>query len=273
MNSTQEIESTSKEVSEALVDKALVDKALSNEDKLETDPVKAIVLASPISLKESCTNQKYTRVFLGGSISDTNWQADVSQRLSDLPVYIFNPCQVNCFHSDEIIKQTEIEWGIEAQFNSDVSIYYFDPLYISPAALLEFGLFSRSNNNIVVYCPPDYLYHLNVEIVCRATGIPFFPTADETIARLRKEIIMSNEQLLEKMKKRDEMLTKLLGSDGKILDNEDLVALMGMMGMADGRMGNGSCVEKFCSEDEDEKVDTPTLMLEKKDEDKNEDEE
>ncbi len=157
----------------------------------DKDTVKAVVITSPTSVSKSCTNLEMHQIFLGGTIANgqaPNWQADIAQWLSDLPIYILNPRRVDWNpNADDEDKKTQIKWEIDAQNNSDFIIYYFDPNFTNPITLLELGLYHYSN--VIVYCPKEYPYYLNVSLVCKTFDIPCFETIGEAVAKLREEII------------------------------------------------------------------------------------
>jgi hypothetical protein len=211
-----------------------------------TVPTGATVLVSPINLQESCTNKTYTKVFLGGSIANgeaPNWQDDIAKHLADLPVYIFNPRRVDWDpNADNESKNAQIAWEFDGQINADIIIYYFDPNYSNPVTLLEFGLFSRRNNvSVIVYCPPEYPYHLNVKYTCKLTGpgTSCFATVDEAVAKLREEIVSHNKELLEQ----SELFEQIIGNGvddpgaadgggaGNEFDIKTLMKIMRLMGM------------------------------------------
>lgn len=226
------------------------------------EPVEEIitgtVIVSPQPLRESCKNQKCTRVFLGGSIGSKDWQSDVANRLVDLPVYVFNPRRVDWnadwdtdVAADVETRKAQIEWGFEGQMNSDILLFNFDKDEVDPASLLELGTFCFGKIKPVVCCPPEFPYFLNVEFICKSTDISLFSTLDEAVAEVRKEVKEHNESLLKKMKQHEEFMKKLVGSDGKISTNA-LFELIGMMGMGDC-CEHGECDED-CKDDDEDKI-------------------
>jgi hypothetical protein len=222
------------------------------EATVESDePITGTVVVSPQNLRDSCSNMKCTRVFLAGTIANgdaPDWQTDVANRLTDLPVYVLNPRRADWNpDADTEAKKAQIDWEFEGQLNSHVIIYNFVPGYQSPVTLLELGMFSRSNNRIIVCCPQNYDYFLNVDFLCKNLEIPIFENIDDAVEKARSDIKEHNAKLVEKIKREKEMMKKLFGSisgGGGKISGADLMMLMSLM-------GGGGCCEHGHSHDHD----------------------
>lgn len=139
------------------------------------------------------------RIFLGGSIEmgrADNWQSRVVNKFMNKKNLVFlnprrldwdsswqqDPAPGTKFHE-------QVTWEMDAQEQSDLIVYYFDPDTISPVTLLELGAFGISSKhlhgqNVVVCCPDGYFRKGNVVMFCQRYGIKCTDTFDDMIAAI-----------------------------------------------------------------------------------------
>lgn len=145
----------------------------------------------PDSLRLDC---RKPRLFLAGSIEmgkAVDWQAAVTQALTDIDVLICNPRR-EAWDADwpqEIDFapfREQVEWELEALERADLIVFYFASDTKSPITLLEFGLHAR--RNILVCCPRGFWRKGNIDVVCRRYGIAQVGTLEELIARTKEAL-------------------------------------------------------------------------------------
>jgi hypothetical protein len=144
-------------------------------------------------------------VFLGGSIEQgtaEEWQKrlvqDIAQheiKNSNESVLILNPRRDNWnpnlpqdptpgseFHE-------QVTWELQAQEDSDIIVYYFDPKTKSPVTLLEVGLFATMvASNIIVCCPKEFWRYGNVAITCDRYNVSLVHSYDELVTTLKEKL-------------------------------------------------------------------------------------
>jgi hypothetical protein len=221
-----------------------------NRENLETREG-LVEIISPMPLKESCLDNKRTRLFLGGSIENgtaPNWQADLVKSLADLPIYAFNPRRADWnpnAGADEIKKQ--IEWELEAQANSNICLYYFDESCKSVITLLELGFFSNS----IVYCPVGYFRYLNVKCMCDAFGIPCLQSVDELIDVLKNKINSREEISMQDFEAKVlQQLFKMSMENIEAKFEEEVGATKAYRQMRIGSPKQQECVQQECAQQE-----------------------
>jgi hypothetical protein len=125
-------------------------------------------------------------VFLAGSIDQgtaIEWQADLSDRLSHLPITILNPRRLDWdatwvqSPSFPPFKQ-QVDWELDMQESASVIAMYFGKDSQAPISLLELGLFSRTGK-MVVCCPEGFWRRGNVQIVCQRFGIKLVDSLED----------------------------------------------------------------------------------------------
>jgi hypothetical protein len=148
-----------------------------------------------IKAPNSYENEGVPFIFLGGSIEmgeAEEWQNRVISALNDCNVTILNPRRDNW---NTTIKQSiddpeffeQVNWELDALWNSNLIIFYFDPNTKAPITLMELGLMANENN-VIVCCPDGYWRKGNVEIVCERYEIPLVNSLEEMITSIRLEI-------------------------------------------------------------------------------------
>lgn len=119
-----------------------------------------------------------TKIFLGGSIemgAAVKWQDALTEFLSSYEddVIVLNPRRDD-WDASWIQDPTpgtqfhdQVTWELDAQEDSDIHVYYFDPKTKSPITLFELGTFGIiSPETTIVCCPPDFYRYGNVKIFC-----------------------------------------------------------------------------------------------------------
>lgn len=132
-----------------------------------------------------------TAVFLAGSIEmgkAVDWQSEVTQRLADLNILIYNPRREQWDASwpqsfDFMPFREQVEWELDALDRADLILFYFAPDTMSPITLLELGLHAR--RKAIVCCPDGYWRKGNVDVVCRRYGLRQVPNLEALIERAR----------------------------------------------------------------------------------------
>jgi hypothetical protein len=152
----------------------------------------ARIIKPPASLP---TDLGAASVFLAGSIemgAAIDWQRQVEDALSDLPVVILNPRRdewdaswVQSIANPQFREQ--VEWELEAQERAGVIGMYFAPATKAPITLLELGLFARSGK-VVVCCPEGFWRKGNIEVVCARYGVPLVCAFDDFVRLLKERL-------------------------------------------------------------------------------------
>lgn len=117
-------------------------------------------------------------VFLAGSIDmgqAIDWQAQMIQALSNLPITFLNPRRDDWDTSweqsiDNPAFNEQVQWELDGLEKADHIVMYFAPESKAPITLLELGLFAHSHK-LIVCCPDGFWRKGNVDIVCRRYGI------------------------------------------------------------------------------------------------------
>jgi hypothetical protein len=125
-------------------------------------------------------------VFLAGSIeqgSAENWQEEVENNMAGYPITIWNPRRSDWDPSMKDIRP-QVEWELNALNKADLIAMYFDPNTKSPIALLEFGLYAKSNK-LIVCCPEGFYRKQNVDTVCEQYKVAVLKDLDSLIGRIR----------------------------------------------------------------------------------------
>ena len=133
-------------------------------------------------------------VFLAGSIElgkAVDWQAEVTNALRDLDVFVLNPRRESWDESWSLSIESaqfreQVEWELAGMEKADLVIFYFAPETKAPVTLLELGLNAR--RKAIVCCPDGYWRKGNVDVVCQWYGVPRVPTLEALIARTRDEL-------------------------------------------------------------------------------------
>ncbi|TBU30587.1 hypothetical protein BD311DRAFT_754601 [Dichomitus squalens] len=138
-------------------------------------------------------------VFLAGTITGTDWRADVIRRLEHLlntnrnPITLLNPLRED-WDSSWVERKTDkrfceqVAWELDAQKLADMIAIYLHPGTPSPISLLELGLSARDKGKVVVCCPDGFPRKGNVEIVCERYKIDLVETLEELIENIAKKI-------------------------------------------------------------------------------------
>lgn len=134
-------------------------------------------------------------IFLAGSIDQgkaVDWQTEITQSLSNLPVTILNPRRNDwdsSWKEDISFKpfREQVEWEQDMLEAADVIALYFSPGSSAPISLLELGLFARTGK-IIVSCPPGYWKRGNVQIVCKRLKVELVDSRDELVQAVGKRV-------------------------------------------------------------------------------------
>jgi len=132
-------------------------------------------------------------VFLAGSIemgTAIDWQTEVANGLSSLPVTILNPRRDDWDASwvqdiENAQFKEQVDWEMDHLNWSDVIALYLQPDTKSPISLLELGMHAHEGK-MVVCCPPGFWRRGNVQIVCHRYGIPLVETTEELIVKVKE---------------------------------------------------------------------------------------
>ena len=155
------------------------------------------VLKPPTPLEE----REGPSLFLAGTIDNgasVDWQAQVSEALSDLPGTILNPRRDSwdptweqSIHNKPFKEQ--VEWELQGLEEADVIMIYFAPGSKSPISLLELGLFAHSRRMLV--CAPEGFWRKgNIEVVCERYKIPRFEHLQDLIEEIRIRLSASGDK-------------------------------------------------------------------------------
>lgn len=144
---------------------------------------------------------KGASVFLAGSIEmgrAVQWQSEMTDSLSHLPVTILNPRRDNWDPSwkQEISNRefkAQVDWELHYLEDADVVALYLQPGTISQISLLELGLYAKSGK-LVVCCPKAFGRRGNVEIVCGRYGTTLVETWDELKETVEQRLGKAIEQ-------------------------------------------------------------------------------
>lgn len=120
--------------------------------------------------------QHLFKVFLAGSIENgkaVDWQMKLTNTLDNFHgIVILNPRRKH-WNPDLDGKElrTQITWEQNNIHASDLVVFYFDPATKSPISLLELGQCLGAHKKVIVFCPPNFFRHTNVEITCFRYGV------------------------------------------------------------------------------------------------------
>lgn len=142
------------------------------------------------------TALKCVKLFLAGSIDQgaaRDWQADLTARLADLDVAVYNPRREawdaswdQSIDNPEFVEQ--VRWELDHLDQADIIALVFDENGKAPISLLELGLHAPSGK-IVCFCPNRFWRAGNVQVVCDRYGIPLFEDDFDTfVGMVRKRI-------------------------------------------------------------------------------------
>lgn len=127
-------------------------------------------------------------VFLAGSIEmglASDWQASLANMLKDVPnVILFNPRRDEWDSSwDQDIKHEkfheQVSWELDHLEESNLVVFYFDPLTRSPITLLELGIAAASGLQCIICCPKGFWRKGNVDIICERYDLKQVDTLEE----------------------------------------------------------------------------------------------
>jgi hypothetical protein len=134
-------------------------------------------------------------VILYGSIEQNraqDWQTELGNSLSDLPVGILNPRRDDWDSSwVEDISFPKFKDQVEGDMDhaklADVIVFYFAPGSLAPVSLLELGMYAGTGK-VVVCCPEGFYKRGNVQIVCARYGIPLVGSKEEFVKIVREKL-------------------------------------------------------------------------------------
>lgn len=162
-----------------------------------------IEIKSPFPFKEHLAG-KYT-IFLGGSIEMNRaerWQDRVVKEFKKKKKYhklvLLNPRRDDwdSSWSQDPTPGTpfneQVIWEMDAQDNSDLIVYYFDPDTIAPITLLELGAYGGRTDffapRVVVCCPDGYFRKGNVVLFCQKFNIRLTESVEDLISAIEDYI-------------------------------------------------------------------------------------
>lgn len=113
---------------------------------------------------ENYYNKNEKSIFLAGGISNCpNWQKEMTEMLSDLPIVIVNPRRENFDISDPEAARKQIEWEFDHLKSVDYVLFWFPHETLCPITLFEYGSVlsslmggSAGHLRVFVGCHPDY---------------------------------------------------------------------------------------------------------------------
>ena len=125
-----------------------------------------------------------------------DWQAELTERLADLNVDIFNPRRDDWDASwTQRITHPEfrgqVEWELDGLDRATAIAMYFAPDSKAPISLLELGLYARSGR-LVVCCGEGFYRRGNVEVVCARYGVELVETFEEFSMEVRARALIVN---------------------------------------------------------------------------------
>lgn len=152
-------------------------------------------MAKAFVAPQSTAGAKRPGIFLAGSIEQGKadfWQNKMTEKLSDLPVSVFNPRRKdwNSNLRQDITEpkfKEQVDWELNCLEESDVVALYLQAGMLSPISLLEFGLYAREKK-LIVCCEKDFWRRGNVQIVCHRFGITLVDTLDELIQESKSKL-------------------------------------------------------------------------------------
>lgn len=119
-------------------------------------------------------------IFLAGSIEMGKakmWQDEITEKLKDLPVIVFNPRRANWDStwkqdiSNPIFKQ-QVDWELDHIQLSNIVFFYIQGDTLSPITLMELGIILGDNNiKSIVVCEPNFWRLGNVQILCHRHNV------------------------------------------------------------------------------------------------------
>lgn len=137
-------------------------------------------------------------IFLAGSIemgSAENWQEEIiktlfESNLNTEDTIILNPRRKDWNSSwEQSIKNSnfreQVEWELHGIENADLVIFYFDPDTKSPITLMELGMASNIEGDVIVCCPSGYWRKGNVEIFCEWAMIDLHHSKEGLLEHLK----------------------------------------------------------------------------------------
>lgn len=134
-------------------------------------------------------------VFLAGSIdmgAAVDWQQEVTDALSELPVAVFNPRRDDWDSSwkqdisDDKFRE-QVEWEHDHMDKASVIAFYFDPKGQAPITLMELGMHC-ADGKAVVCCPEGYWRRGNVQVLCARHNVPMVDTLEDLIEEVKKRL-------------------------------------------------------------------------------------
>jgi hypothetical protein len=136
-------------------------------------------------------------VFLAGSIEmgvAEDWQTDVAELLSHLPVTFYNPRR-DSWDSSWVQKQSNIEfnhqvnWELNKLEECDIVFMYILPESKAPISLMELGyVAAKQSDKIIVCCPDGFWRKGNIEVLCTRLGVPLYSHITDAIGALITKI-------------------------------------------------------------------------------------
>ncbi|MCB0353192.1 MAG: nucleoside 2-deoxyribosyltransferase domain-containing protein [Bdellovibrionales bacterium] len=107
-------------------------------------------------------------LFIGGGISDCpDWQREMIELLSDLPITAFNPRRPDFPMGDPAASLQQIDWEHRHLKLAEAILFWFPKETLCPITLYELGKWTVSNKKLFIGVHPDYQRKIDVEIQTR----------------------------------------------------------------------------------------------------------
>ncbi len=139
-----------------------------------------------------------TSIFLAGSIdmgSAENWQDRMERDLVDFDnLVIYNPRRDDWNSSwvQDPTKGTQfheqVSWELAHIEAADLVVVYFADGSKSPITLLELGIISQMNKDVIIYCTPEFYRYGNVKIVADRYNIPVYNDHEDLLANVKHSV-------------------------------------------------------------------------------------
>lgn len=145
-------------------------------------------------------------VFLAGTIEQGNsvdWQKEVAKQLNITNLTVYNPrrkdwnAKATQSSSDEYFTK-QVVWEQKAIELCNYILFNFLPDTVSKISMLELGqaliLSKYEEKTIIVSCPPEFVGHGNISLMCAMYNIPLYSTIDDAVNHLKVLLTKSTMQ-------------------------------------------------------------------------------
>lgn len=116
-----------------------------------------------VALQEG--EERRNSLFLAGGISHCHdWQREMSARLADTDLTLYNPRRDNFPMNDPEAAREQIEWEHRHLRRAEAILFWFPPETLCPITLFELGAWSHSTKPLFVGVHPEYQRRTDIEI-------------------------------------------------------------------------------------------------------------